>query len=151
MPTPEEIIRKKEEEEAKCPIKKKNPTLLRKAIGGIFVHLTNRILSLFFFPILGRKYFGGLGEKTSESHHILFLSPSQPNTFQKVFIPHFSLSLSLSLSLYLFIIFLSIIHSTKHTLEVQPNLLSKFVIFHKSGIKYFLRYGQLKNVLRAPR
>ena len=54
---------------------KKRPMLPRKAIGGIFFHLTNHTLSLSFLPSLGRKPFGGPRDKTPGPHHIFFLSP----------------------------------------------------------------------------
>ena len=105
MPTPEEIIRKIEEE-AKCPIKKKNPTLLRKAIGGIFVHLTNRILSLIFFSHFREKIlWWAWGENIRVPPHFVPLSlPTKhfPKGFHSSFL---SLSLSLSLFIYYFFIY----------------------------------------------
>ena len=67
---------------------------------GIFV---GPILIFFFSPqfspYFGKKTFLWAGEKTLDSHHLLFLSPFQTNTFQKVFPPYFSLSLSLKSTL----------------------------------------------------
>ena len=60
-----------------------------------FHHLFIKLLSPSFLSILERKFFSELREKTLGPYHHFPLSPSQPNTFQKVFSPH-SLSLSLS-------------------------------------------------------
>ena len=68
--------------------KKKKPTLESKSfkiiiiimmiiiiIGGIFFN-QEITLPLNFLPILERKYFGGLMEKTPVSHHIFFSPPN---------------------------------------------------------------------------
>ena len=50
--------KKKSQRSPKKKKKEKEPTLPKKTIGGIFVHLTNHTLSLCFLPILERKQLG---------------------------------------------------------------------------------------------
>ena len=109
--------------------------VVQESNWGIFVHLT-KLHSLPQFSLQFK-------EKTHESYHILFLSSSNQTLLKKfsflIFSPSFFF-LNYIYYIYIFII-LSKIRSIKHTLEVQSNLLSNFIIFHKSGIKYFLRWS----------
>ena len=94
--------------------KKKKKKTFETHVHSAHGHFCQPNSNFFFFssqfsPYFGKKTFWWVGEKTPGSHHLFFLSPFQPNTFQKVF-PPYSLSLFLSPSL-------SKIYSTKNTLK----------------------------------
>ena len=91
-----------------------------------FCHLSSKLPSLSFLPILERKLFHGIGEKTSRPHHHFQSSlPSQPNTFQINLSPHF-----ISLSFFFFP------SSLKFTLPNTPLVLFLFLLYNN----YFQGY-----------
>ena len=56
---------------------------------SIFVCLYSKSFPLSFLSILGRKHFGRAKEKTPKPQQFFLLSPLQPNTYQKYFLPTF--------------------------------------------------------------
>ena len=111
---PQEIKRKKEKKKKKKKKptftqkkkkKEKEPTLPKKTIGGIFVHLTNHTLSLCFLPILERKQLGPI---------TFFSSPLPNQTPSK----KFSVLIFIFFFFFLIIIFFS--SSLKSTLLNTP-------------------------------
>ena len=56
---------------------------------GHFRPLSNPFSPFSFLPILGRKLFGGPGEKTPLAHHLFSFLSIQLNTLQKSFSSHF--------------------------------------------------------------
>ena len=63
---------------------------------GDFWSSFHELLPLSFLTILGKKLFGGLGEKTLELHHLFSFLPTQPNILKKSFNFPFSLQNFLS-------------------------------------------------------
>ena len=89
--------------------KKKEVNISQESNWGIFVYLTNHTRSLFSLNFK-EKTFWLVRRKDIWAPLHFFISPSQPNTLQKVFYLHF---------LNFFFPIFPKIHSTKHTLKLQ--------------------------------
>ena len=77
-------------EKGKNQRKKKAHTLEMKSnVKGIFGSSFYELPPLSFLPILERKFFCGLEEKTHRSHHLFFFLLIQSNILQKKFSSHF--------------------------------------------------------------
>ena len=74
------LVKQKKKKGTNCPC---------ASAHGHFRPLSNPFSLFSFLPILGRKLFGGPGEKTSLAHHLFSFLSIQLNTLQKSFSSHF--------------------------------------------------------------